>query len=87
MVVDPPVPIASLRVSPPAPTPLPVIMTINGNGRIIPTSAFVSKGLLAAIAAKPIPRRYTSSMLWNSYLTIIFHFVLVCYCLALWTIL
>ena len=26
-------------------------------------------------------------MLWNSHLTTIFHFVLVCYCLALWTIL
>ena len=27
------------------------------------------------------------SLLWNSYLTTIFYFVLVCYCLALWTIL
>jgi len=26
-------------------------------------------------------------LLWNSHLTTIFHFVLVCYCLALWTIL
>jgi len=26
-------------------------------------------------------------VLWNSHLTTIFHFVLVCYCLALWTIL
>ena len=26
-------------------------------------------------------------LLWNSHLTTIFYFVLVCYCLALWTIL
>jgi len=62
MAVDPPAPIASSSALPPAPKPLLVIMTINGNGRIIPTPAFVPKGLLAAIAAKPIPRRYTGSM-------------------------
>jgi len=62
MAVDPPAPIASLRAPPPALTPLLVITTINGNGRIISTPAFVSKGLPAAIAAKPIPRRYTGSM-------------------------
>jgi len=62
MAVDPPAPIASLKAPPPAPTPLPVVMTINSNGRIIPTPAFVPKGLPAAIAAKPIPRWYTSSM-------------------------
>jgi len=62
MAVDPPAPIVSPKAPLPAPTPLVVIMTINGNGRIIPASAFVPKGLLAAIAAKPIPRRYTGSM-------------------------
>jgi len=62
MAVDPPAPIASLMAPPPAPTPLPVIMTINRNGRIIPASTFVPKGLPAAIAAKPIPRRYTGLM-------------------------
>ena len=35
---------------------------INGNSRIIPAPAFVPKGLPAAIAAKPIPRRYTGLM-------------------------
>jgi len=29
----------------------------------------------------------TEWMLWNSHLTTILHFVLVCYCLALWTML
>jgi len=62
MAVDPPTPIASPPASPPAPTPLPVIMTIKGNGRIIPAPAFYPKTLPATIAAKPIPRRYTSSM-------------------------
>ena len=62
MAVDPPVSIASLRAPPSAPTPLPVVMAINGNSRIIPASAFVPKGLPAAIAAKPISRRYTGSM-------------------------
>ena len=61
MAVDPPTPIASTLAPPPAPTPLLVVTTINGNGRIIPTPAFVPKGLPAAIAAKPIPRRYTGS--------------------------
>ena len=28
-----------------------------------------------------------ANLLWNSHLKTIFHFVLVCYCLALWTIL
>ena len=61
MAVDPPAPIASLKAPLPAPTPLPVVTTISSNGRIIPAPAFVPKGLPAAIAAKPIPRRYTSS--------------------------
>jgi len=61
MAVDPPAPIASTSALPPAPTPLPVVTTINGNGRIISTPTFVPKGLPAAIAAKPISRRYTSS--------------------------
>jgi len=61
MVVDPPAPIASSSALPPVPKPLPVITTINGNSRIIPASAFVPKGLPAAIAAKPMPRRYTGS--------------------------
>jgi len=61
MVFNPLAPIASLRAPPSAPTPLPVITTINGNGRIIPAPTFVRKGLPAAIAAKPIPRRYTGS--------------------------
>jgi len=61
MAVDPPAPIASSKAPLPAPTPLPVVMNINGNGRIIPASTFVPKGLLAAIAAKHIPQRYTSS--------------------------
>ena len=58
MAVDPP--IASTSALPPPPTPLPVVTTINENSRIIPAPAFVPKGLLAAIAIKPIPRRYTS---------------------------
>ena len=61
MAVDPPAPKASTSALPPAPTSLLVVMTINGNSRIIPAPAFVPKGLPAAIAAKPIPRRYTSS--------------------------
>jgi len=62
MVVDPPAPIASsLAPLPAPPAPLPIVMTINGNGRIIPAPAFVPKGLPAAIAAKPIPCRYTGS--------------------------
>jgi len=36
-------------------------MTIKGNGRIISAPVFYPKTLLAAIAAKPIPRRYTGS--------------------------
>jgi len=60
MTVDPPAPIASTLALPPAPTPLLVVTTINGNSRIIPAPAFVPKGLPAAIAAKPISRRYTS---------------------------
>ena len=61
MAVDPPASTASLKASPPALTPLLVITTINRNSRIIPAPTFVPKGLLAAIAAKPIPRRYTGS--------------------------
>jgi len=61
MAVDLPAPTASLPAPPPAPTPLPVVTTINGNARIIPAPAFIPKALPAAIAAKPIPRRYTSS--------------------------
>jgi len=34
---------------------------INGNSRIIPAPTFIPKAILAAIAAKPIPRQYTSS--------------------------
>jgi len=62
MVVDPSAPIASSSAplsAPPA--PLLVVTTINGNGRIIPAPAFIPKAIPAAIAAKPIPRRYTSS--------------------------
>jgi len=62
MAVDPPAPIASKSALPPAPKPLPVVTTINGNGIIIPTPAFIPKRLPAAIAAKPIPCRYTGSM-------------------------
>jgi len=62
MAVDAPAPIASLKAPLSAPTLLPVVTTINSNGRIISTLIFVPKGLPAAIAAKPIPRRYTSSM-------------------------
>ena len=61
MAVDLPAPIASPKAPLPAPTPLPVVTTINGNGRIIPAPTFVPKGIPAAIAAKPIPRRYTGS--------------------------
>jgi len=61
MAVDLPTPTASPPASPPAPTPLPVVTTIKGNGRIIPTPAFYPKTLLATIAAKPIPHRYTGS--------------------------
>jgi len=62
MVIDPPTPTASSSAPLPAPpAPLPIVTTINGNGRIIPAPAFVPKGLLAAIAAKPIPRQYTGS--------------------------
>jgi len=62
MVVDPPAPTALSSAPLPAPpVPLPIVTTINGNGRIIPAPTFVPKGLPAAIAAKPIPRRYTGS--------------------------
>ena len=61
MAVDPPAPIASSSAPPSVPKPLLIITTINRNGRIIPTPVFVPKGLPAAIAAKPIPRRYTGS--------------------------
>ena len=62
MVVDPSAPTASSSASLPAPpAPLLVIMMINGNSRIMPASAFILKALLAAIAAKPIPHRYTGS--------------------------
>jgi len=61
MAVNPPAPIASTSALPPTLTPLPVVMTINRNGRIIPAPTFVPKGLPAAIAAKSIPRRYTGS--------------------------
>jgi len=62
MVVDPPAPIASSSAPLPAPpAPLPVVTMINGNGRIIPAPAFIPKAILAAIAAKPIPHRYTGS--------------------------
>ena len=62
MVVDPPAPIvSSLAPLPAPPAPLPVVTTINGNSRIIPAPAFNPKALLAAIATKPIPRRYTGS--------------------------
>jgi len=58
MVVDPPAPTASSSAPlPTPPAPLPIVTMINGNGRIVPAPAFVPKGLLAAIAAKPIPRR------------------------------
>jgi len=62
MAVDSPAPIASSSALPPASKPLPIVTMINSNGRIIPAPAFVPKGLPAAIAAKPIPRRYTGSM-------------------------
>jgi len=63
IVVDPPTPIASSSAPLPAPPALLlVITTINGNGRIIPAPVFIPKAIPAAIAAKPIPRRYTSSM-------------------------
>ena len=62
MVVNPPAPIASLSAPLPAPPALlPVIMTINSNSRIIPAPAFILKVILAAIAATPIPCRYTGS--------------------------
>ena len=61
MAVDPPAFIAYISALPPAPKPLPIVMTINGNGIIIPTPAFIPKRLPAAIAAKPIPHRYTGS--------------------------
>jgi len=62
MVVDPPAPIASSSAPLPAPpAPLPVVTMINRNGRIILVPAFIPKAILAAIAAKPIPRRYTGS--------------------------
>jgi len=62
MAVNPPTPTASPLALPLAPTPLPVITTINGNGRIIPAPTFIPKTLPAAIPVKPIPHRYTSSM-------------------------
>ena len=64
MVVDPPAPIAStsaLLAPCPVPTPLPIVTTINGNGRVVTAPAFILKALLAAIAAKPIPKQYTGS--------------------------
>jgi len=54
MAVDPPTPTASPLASPPALTPLSVITTINGNGRIISTPTFIPKTLPATITAKPI---------------------------------
>jgi len=63
MVVNSPAPTASSSAPLPAPpAPLPVVTMINGNGRIIPAPAFIPKAILAAIAAKPIPHRYTGSM-------------------------
>ena len=63
IVVNPPTPIASqLAPLPAPPAPLPVVMTINDNGRIISTPAFIPKAIPAAIPAKPIPHRYTGSM-------------------------
>jgi len=53
MVVDSPTPTASslaLLSAPPA--PLPVVTTINSNGRIIPASTFIPKAILAAIATE-----------------------------------
>jgi len=62
MVVDPPAPIASSSTLLPIPPALLLVVTmINGNGRIIPTPAFIPKAIPAAIAAKPIPRWYTGS--------------------------
>ena len=62
IVVNPPAPTASSSaLLPTPPAPLLVVMAINSNGRIIPAPAFIPKVILAAIAAKPIPRRYTSS--------------------------
>ena len=61
MAVDPPASTASPPASPPALTPLPVVTTIKGNGRIISAPTFYPKTLPATIAAKPIPRRYTGS--------------------------
>jgi len=62
MVVNPPALITSSSAPLPAPpAPLPVVTMINENGRIIPAPAFIPKAILAAIAAKPIPRRYTGS--------------------------
>jgi len=61
-VVDPPASIASLKAPLPALSLLPVVTTINGNSRIIPAPTFILKALLAAIAAKPIPRQYTGSI-------------------------
>jgi len=61
IAVDPSAPIASTLTLPPAPKPLLVITTINSNGIIISVLAFIPKKLPAAIAAKPIPRRYTGS--------------------------
>ena len=70
MVVDPPAPAAStsaLPAPPPVPTPLLIITMVNSNGRIITAPAFIPKALLAAIAAKPIPCRYTGSKeVWPS---------------------
>ena len=64
MAVDPPAPVASTLALPaprPVTTPLPIITTINGNGRVITAPAFIPKALPAAIAAKPIPKQYTGS--------------------------
>ena len=64
MAVDLPAPIASTSALPaphPVPTPLPVVTMINGNGRVLTAPTFVLKALPAAIAAKPIPKRYTGS--------------------------
>jgi len=62
IAVDPSASIASSSALLPVPKPLLIITMINGNGRIIPAPAFVPKGLPAAIAAKPIPRKDTGSM-------------------------
>ena len=64
MMVDPLAPVAStsaLPAPPPIPTSLPIVTTVNGNDRIVTAPTFILKALLAAIAAKPIPCKYTGS--------------------------